>query len=53
MNLSYNKQRQADFTKKHTLTKQDLQKLIQAKLNRAKEYHSALKKREALSVESR
>lgn len=53
MNIVYSKQRQAEFTQKHTLSKQDLQKLIQAKLNRAAEYHEALKRREALLVESR
>jgi hypothetical protein len=53
MNLSYNKQRQAEFTQKHTLSKQDLHTLIQAKIDRARAYNEALKKREALLVERR
>jgi len=53
MNLGYNKQRQAEFMQKHTLNKQDRLQLIQAKIDRAKAYHEALKKREALLVESR
>ena len=40
--------RQVEFLAKHTLSREQLQKLIDAKFARAKEYHIALKKREAL-----
>ena len=46
-------QRQAEFTEKHTLTEQDLRKLIEEKFERAQMYYKALQKREALFVESR
>lgn len=46
-------ERQAEFTRLHTLTPEQLQKLIQEKFARAREYSKAVKKREALLVESR
>jgi hypothetical protein len=44
--------KQAEFTLKHTLTEQDLRKMIAEKLERARAYNNALKKREAF-LESR
>lgn len=45
-----NKQkRQMEFTARHTLSRDQFQKLIEAKFARAKEYHLALKQREMLS----
>ena len=41
------KQKDAEFTEKHTLTDQDFRKLITEKLERAHMYNEALKKREA------
>jgi excinuclease UvrABC helicase subunit UvrB len=38
--------RQAEFMRKHTLTDEDLRKMIQEKLERAKAYHKAKAKRE-------
>ena len=38
--------RQVEFLARHTLTEDQLQKLIREKFARAKEYHLALKKRE-------
>ncbi len=38
--------RQAEFTKAHTLTKQDLRKMILEKLQRATAYYEASRKRE-------
>ena len=44
-----NKQkRQVEFLAKHTLTREQFQKLIEGKFARAQEYHLALNKREAL-----
>jgi len=44
-----NKQkRQKEFLAKHTLSREQFQKLIEAKFARAKEYHLALKQREVL-----
>jgi excinuclease UvrABC helicase subunit UvrB len=40
------KQRQAEFTRKHTLTEQDLRKMIQEKIERARVYSKAVRKRE-------
>jgi ribosomal protein S6 len=40
------KQRQAEFTKKYTLTEQDLRKMILEKTERAKVYSKAVRKRE-------
>ena len=40
--------RQAEFTQQHTLTKADLRKLIAEKLERARAYDNAQKKRKAL-----
>jgi hypothetical protein len=40
------KQREAEFTQKHTLTKEDFRKLIFEKFERAKVYHEAVRKRE-------
>ena len=42
-----NKQkRQVEFLAKHTLSREQFQKLIEEKFARAKEYHLALKQRE-------
>jgi len=46
-------QRQAEWYEKHTLTQQDLKKLIHEKFERARVYHEAVRKREALLAESR
>ena len=40
--------RQAEYLRQHTLTKQDLRKIMTEKLERARAYHNAVKKREAL-----
>jgi hypothetical protein len=40
------KQREAEFTLKHTLTEQDLRKMILEKFERAKVYSKAVRKRE-------
>ena len=40
------KQRQAEFTRKHTLTEEDLRKMIQEKIERARVYSKAVRKRE-------
>ncbi len=48
-----NTQRQAEFMQKHTLTQEDTEKLIREKLERARAYSEAWRKREALLVESR
>ena len=41
-------QRQAEFMQKHSLTEQDLRKMILEKLERAKAYDNAVRKREVL-----
>ena len=41
-------QKQAEFMQKHTLTDQDLRKLIKEKLERAQAYSEACRKREIL-----
>lgn len=41
--------KQAEFVRQHTLTEADLRKMIAEKLERARAYHNAVKKREALS----
>jgi 5-bromo-4-chloroindolyl phosphate hydrolysis protein len=46
-------QRQSEFMQKHTLTKEETEKLIRDKLERARAYSEAWRKREALLVESR
>ena len=46
-------QRQAEFMQKHTLTKADTEKLSREKLERARAYSEAWRKREALLAESR
>ena len=47
-----NKQkRQTEFTEKHTLTREDLQKLIDEKFARARLYSEAYQKREDLLLE--
>ena len=49
-----NKQkRQMEFLATHTLTSDQLKKLIEEKFVRAEEYHQALKKREILCSEDR
>jgi hypothetical protein len=40
------KQREAEFTKQHTLTPQDLRKMILEKAERARMYSKAVRKRE-------
>ena len=40
--------RQAEFVRQHTLTEQDLRKIIAEKLERAKAYNNAKRKREVL-----
>jgi len=42
------KLKQAEFMQKHTLTKEDTEKLIREKLERARAYSEAWRKREAL-----
>jgi hypothetical protein len=44
--LDSKKQKDAEFTQKHTLTEQDFQKLILEKYERARVYYNALRKRE-------
>jgi hypothetical protein len=44
--------KQAEFTKAHTLTKQDFRKLILEKLQRATAYHEASRKREIAQGQS-
>ena len=46
-------QKQAEFMQKHTLTREDTEKLIRDKLERARAYSEAWRKREALLVEHR
>ena len=46
-------QRQAEFMQRHTLTQEETEKLIREKLERARAYSEAWRKREALLVESR
>jgi len=40
------KQREAEFTQKHTLTEQDFRKMILEKMERARLYSKAVRKRE-------
>ena len=40
------KQREAEFTREHTLTEEDLRKMIFEKFERAKVYSKAVRKRE-------
>jgi hypothetical protein len=40
------KQREAEFTRQHTLSKEDLRKMISEKMERARVYHNAVRKRE-------
>jgi hypothetical protein len=40
------KKREAEFTLKHTLTQEDLRKMIFEKMERAKVYSQAVRKRE-------
>ena len=40
------RQKEAEFTQKHTLTEEDFRKLISEKFERARVYHNALRKRE-------
>lgn len=47
------KQVDADWDKHYTLNQQQLKKLIAAKFERARMYHEAMRKREALREESR
>jgi len=43
------KQREAEFTRQHTLSEQDVRKMILEKMERAKMYSKAVRKREILS----
>ena len=43
----------AEWLEKHTLTRQEVEKLIAEKIERARLYHEAEKKRKALFAESR
>jgi hypothetical protein len=47
-----NLKRQAEFTKAHTLTQQDLRKMILEKLERATAYYKANQKREIAQGQS-
>jgi hypothetical protein len=47
------KHRQAEFMQVHTLTPKERDALIKAKLERARAYSEAIRKREALLVERR
>ena len=40
------KQREAEFIRQHTLSKEDFRKMILAKMERAKMYSQAVRKRE-------
>jgi hypothetical protein len=40
------KQREAEFTREHTLSKEELRKMIFAKIERAKVYSKAVRQRE-------
>jgi hypothetical protein len=40
------KQQEAEFTREHTLSKEDLRKMILEKMERAKVYSKAVRKRE-------
>ena len=40
------KQREAEFTREHTLSKEDLRKMISEKMERARVYSKAVRKRE-------
>ena len=44
--LDKKKQREAEFTREHTLTEQDLRKMILEKMERARVYSKAVRKRE-------
>ena len=44
--LDKKKQREAEFTQKHTLTDEDLRKMILEKFERARVYSKAVRKRE-------
>ena len=44
--------KEAEYTKAHTLTKQDFRKLILEKAERARAYHNAQKKRETAQGQS-
>ena len=44
--------KEAEFTKAHTLTEQDLRKLILEKAERARAYYNAQKKREIAQEQS-
>ena len=47
------KQREAEFTRQHTLTEYEFKKLISEKFARAQALSEAVRKREALLAESR
>jgi hypothetical protein len=41
-------ERQAEFTRQHTLNKEQFKKLLDAKIQRARQYYEADRKRETL-----
>jgi hypothetical protein len=45
--MTEKKIKEAEWTVKHTLSKEQFQKLIQNKINRAAQYHRAVDKRES------
>ena len=47
----FRKQREAEFTAKHELTQDELEKLIEDKFKRAAALYTALQKREDIFVE--
>ena len=51
--MDLKEQRSMEFMQKHTLTEQDLRKLIMEKFERARAYVLAKEKREALLIEDR
>ena len=46
MDIDKKKQREAEFTRQHTLSQEDLRKMILAKMERAKVYSKAVRLRE-------
>ena len=46
MDIDKKKQQEAEFTREHTLSKEDLRKMILEKFERAKVYSKAVRKRE-------
>ena len=46
------KQREAEFTQKHTMTPQDFKRMIAEKMERARAYSKAVRKREVAHEQS-